>query len=160
LFDQLVDIIRLARVFFLTTDQDVDLPPAGRERPETSFHSEQQKLSNVAEVEPHSAAIRPAIFSHLVPNEIGLVLEPPRLHHFQPLGEQGVGAPQIKVALLGRECTDRECPDLRETQSLIPAQALVFGRDLAGAIGEPPGRIDEYRRERSPELLELLLWRH
>src|SRR5262245_16381649 len=81
-FDDLVLLVRLARMLALARRQEVHLPPSRRERARApAAHPEQDELGHVPEIETHAASVRPAVLAHLVPDDVGFVDEAPRLHH-------------------------------------------------------------------------------
>src|SRR5262249_23000118 len=90
-----------------------------------------------------AATVRAAVLADLVPDEVRLVGEPPALHRGQGLGEQGVGTPEIEVALRQGEVADRQGGDFPTAPRRGAAQATVLGGHLAGAVQESPGRVDE-----------------
>src|SRR5580700_1734793 len=83
-FDEVVLLVRLARVLALTSLDHVDLRPAGRQCPQTSTNSEKDGLRHVPEVEADAATVRPAVLPSLGPDEVGYVAETPCLHDTKP----------------------------------------------------------------------------
>ena len=91
-------LVGFARMLALARRQQIHLPPPRRERARVpAAHAEQQQLGHVAEIEADPAAVRTAVLADLVPDDVGLVAEPPRLHHREALRQERVRAPQIEV---------------------------------------------------------------
>ena len=61
-------------------------------------NSEQQYLSHISEVKTDAPAIRHSILANFFPYDISLVGKSPCLHNLQPLRQQSIWHPQIKVA--------------------------------------------------------------
>ena len=61
----------------------------------------------VAEIKADAASIRAAILADFVPDDVALVVEPPRLHDPQTFRQQRVGHPQIQVRSVVRQLLDR-----------------------------------------------------
>src|SRR5205823_5637333 len=79
--DDVVLFVGLARVLALAARQQIDLAPARSTCARVlAVHTEQNELGNVAKVETDATAVRAAVPSYLVPNEIRFVLESPRAH--------------------------------------------------------------------------------
>src|SRR5262245_60888179 len=69
--DELVLLVRLARVLALARRQQIHLPPSRRQRARVlAAHAEQQELSHVAEIEADPAPVGAAILAHLVPDDV------------------------------------------------------------------------------------------
>ena len=109
-------------------------------------HSEQDYLSDVAEIEADSSAIRAAIFPDLVPDEVRFVLEPPSFHDFKALQDKGVRDPEIEVTLWQDELRDRQLKNLIVGHRSISQEALMLRSHLPRAVHKPPRRIGQYRR--------------
>src|ERR1043166_3433135 len=134
----------------LACSEQIHLPSAWRERPRIlAADSEEDQLSHIAEIEPNAAAIRSTIFSDLVPNNIGFVIEAPRLHHREPFRQQGVRTPQVKMRGIGCDIADRQHLDFIELHRAVARQALVLRRNLSGFVCELPWRIGQDRCELS-----------
>src|SRR5262245_23906146 len=89
--DDGVLLVGLARVFAFARGEQIDLSPAGRERARVpALDAEQDQLGHVAEIEADAAPVRAAVLAYLVPHEIGLVGEAPRLHHGEAFRQQRV----------------------------------------------------------------------
>src|SRR5262245_35908433 len=128
----------------LARRQQIHLPPSRRQRARVlAAYAEQQELSHIAEIEADPAAIGATVLAHLVPNDVGLVAEAPRLHYCEALGQERVRAPQIQMCLVGGDLRDRQRHDLLERHGAVARKAPVLRRDLPGLIGEPPRRIGE-----------------
>ena len=78
--NDVVELARLSTVLLLLRSDDVHLPPSGSKCPNRSTHSKQHHLSRIPEVEANASSIWPSVFAYLVPDDIGLVLESPRIH--------------------------------------------------------------------------------
>src|SRR5206468_4830167 len=65
----LVDFVRFFGMFLLATCDDVDLATARRQRPQFTLYAKEHQFGHVSEIETDSAAIRPAVFSRLVPDD-------------------------------------------------------------------------------------------
>src|SRR5262249_53919698 len=97
--DERILLVGLARVLTLARRQEIDLPAARRQRAGVlALHAEQHELGDVAEIEADTAPVGAAIFSHLVPDDVGLVGEAPRLHPPQSFRRAGRWDPQDRVA--------------------------------------------------------------
>src|SRR5262245_30701687 len=118
--DELVLLVGLARMLALARRQQIHLPPSRRERAcVLAAHAEQNELGHVAEIETDRAAVRAAILAHLVPDDVGLVAETPRLHHRQAVGQERVRAPEIEMRPVGRYICNRQRHDLCEGHGAI-----------------------------------------
>src|SRR5438874_1446558 len=72
IFDNLILLIRLARMLALARRQQIHLPPSGRERARLlAAHAEQDQLGHVAEIEPDPASVRASVLAYLVPDDVG-----------------------------------------------------------------------------------------
>src|SRR5262245_43237103 len=149
-FKNVVLLIWLARMLALARCQQVHLPPPRREGAGVlAAHTEQDQLSDIAEIETDSAPVRAAVFPYLVPDDVGFVCEAPRLQDSEPLGQHGVRAPEIQMRSGRSKLTDRKRHDLVELHRAVTRQALVLWPDLAGLVGELPGRVSEDRAKMS-----------
>lgn len=118
--DQLVLLVRLAAMFALAGLDHVDLTSAGIERTGVlAAHAEQDDLGDIPEIEADAASVRPAVLPHLVPDQVGLVLEPPGLHHPQSVGQKGIGHPKIKMSSVSCEAFDGQAADIVQRHGLI-----------------------------------------
>jgi len=79
--DQFVLFIGLSRVLSLSCFYDVDLRARWREGTHASTYAEEQELGHIAEIEPHTAAIRLAVFAALGPDDIRHIAKPPSFHN-------------------------------------------------------------------------------
>ncbi len=146
--DQLVLLIGFAAVFPLPRDDDVFLPPALREGTRVpSVNAEQDDLRYVSEVEADATPIRSAVLAYLVPDEVGLVFEPPLPHDLQSERQQRIGNPQVKVRRIRNEVRHGQGAYFIERHRGITRQPLVLGRHLPGLVVKPPRRIRQDRRE-------------
>jgi hypothetical protein len=86
---------------------EIYLPPARCERASIfAFYPEEDQFGDVTEVEADSSTIRPAIFAHLMPDDVGLIFEAPRLHDGKTFWEQCVRAPEIEMRGWCRDVID------------------------------------------------------
>jgi hypothetical protein len=132
----------------LARGQQIDLSPSRREGAGVlAADAEQDQFGDVAEVEADAAAVRAAVLADLVPDDVGLVGEAPRLHHGEAIGQHRVGAPQIKVRRRCRYLRNRERADLAELHGAIARQTLVLRSYLPGLVGELPGRVGKDGRK-------------
>ena len=149
--DDVVLLVGLAGVFALAGGHQVDLPPPRRQRARVlAARAEQHDLGHVAEIEPHAAPVRPAVLADLVPDDVGLVLKPPRRQHPQPVGQQRIRDPEIAMRPRLQIIGHRQRADVVERQRVVAAEPPMLRRDLAGAVGEAPGRIGHHGRESPP----------
>src|SRR5437763_114787 len=90
-------------MFALSAGQIVHLGPPRLQRSGVlALNAEEHEFGHVPEIEPHTASIRAAIFSDLVPDDVALVSESPRLHDFESPRQQCIGYPQVQMGgLLG-----------------------------------------------------------
>src|SRR6266567_2085939 len=94
--DNRVLFVRLTRMLALARRDKVYLPAPRRKRSRVlTTHTEQDELSDVTEVKSNAASIRTAVFAHLVPDNIALVVETPRFHDRETLGQERVRTPKI-----------------------------------------------------------------
>jgi len=77
--DQVVLLVGLAGVLTLAGLDHVDRRPGRLQGPHGTLDTEQDRLSDVAEVEADPAAVRSAVLAALGPDDIGDVPEAPRL---------------------------------------------------------------------------------
>lgn len=130
--------------------KQVHLPPTGRERPcILAAHAEQHQFGDIAKIESHASPVRPSVFPDLVPDDVGLVLEAPCLHHGEALRKHGVRTPQIKVCRIRRDVAYRQHLDLIELHSAVARQPLVLGCYFPGFVRELPRRVGENCRKPS-----------
>ena len=122
----------------------VDLAASGRLGAHVlAAGAEQQDLGHVAEIEADAAPVRAAVLADLVPDDVGLVVEPPGAQDLEPLGQECVRHPEIAMRAVLQVRGHRQRADLVQFHRRIASEAFVFGRDLAGAVDEPPGRIGQ-----------------
>jgi len=147
-FDDFVLLVGFARMFAFAGGKQIDLAPAGRKRTRIlSAHAKQNEFGHIAKIEANATAVRAAVLSYLVPNDIGLVAEAPCLHDRQAFGQKGVRAPQVQMRLLPGDMLDRKRLDIVERERAIAREAPVFRRHLPGLVGELPRRVCEDRRK-------------
>ena len=60
-------------------------------------HSKKNQFGDVAKIESDSTPVGPAVFADLVPDEIGLVLETPRMHDGKAFRKKCIWAPKIQM---------------------------------------------------------------
>src|SRR5258708_24480393 len=83
----------------LTGCQQIHLsPPRGKCAGILAPCAEQNEFGYVAKIEANAASIGAAVFANLVPNDVGLVVEAPCLHHCKTFWYQCVGAPKIEMS--------------------------------------------------------------
>src|SRR5690606_26507222 len=84
ILNDLVLLVGLAAVLALAALDHVDLASTGIERAGVpSAHTEQQQFGDVSKIEADTAAVRAAILTDLVPDDVGDVAEAPPLHYFK-----------------------------------------------------------------------------
>src|SRR6267142_2478088 len=153
-FDDSVLLVRLTRMFALAGCKKIYLPPTRSKGARVlAAHAKQDQLGVIAEIETNATPIRATILAHLVPDDVGFVIETPRLHDGEAFGQKRIRAPQIQVRSWRNEFPDWKRDDLVELHRPIARQALVLGRNLAGLVGELPRRIGEDGGE-APALCE------
>src|SRR5581483_6812894 len=82
----------------LPSGKQVHLAPAGRECTRVfAPYPEQDELGHVPKIEANPSPVRATVLAHLVPDDIGLVGEAPRLHHGQPIRKHRVWAPKVEM---------------------------------------------------------------
>lgn len=75
----------------LTRRQQIHLPTSWRERTRIlAANPKQDQFRDITEVKANTAPIRSTILAHLVPDDVGLVIEAPRLHDRETFGQQRV----------------------------------------------------------------------
>src|SRR5882672_7948850 len=142
--DDSVLLIGLAGMFTFARCKKIYLPPTWSKRARVlTAHAKQDQFGNIAEIETDATPIRAAIFAHLVPDDVGFVIETPCLHDGEAFGQKRIRAPEIQVRSWRNEFPDWKRHDLVELHRPIARQALVLGRNLAGLVGELPRRIGE-----------------
>lgn len=150
-FDNGVLLVRLARVLAFARLDHVHLPPSRRQRPRVlAARAEQKDFGDVAEIEPDTAPVRAAVLADLVPDDVALVIEAPRLHHRKSLRQQGVRRPEIKVRGVLHHVGHGQCADVVGRQGFIARQPAMFRCDLASAVGEAPRRVGQHRMKSPP----------
>ena len=104
----------------LARRQKIYLPPPRRERPGVlAANTEQNKFSDVAEVKAHTASVRAAVFSYLVPDDVGLVCEAPSLHDSETIRQHCVRTPKIEMRCRRGDVRHGQCADLVELHSAV-----------------------------------------
>src|SRR5258705_1904986 len=142
--DDSVLFIGLAGMFALASSENIHLSATRSERAcVLAAHAKQDQLGDIAEIETNSAAIRAAILAHFVPDDVGFVIETPRLHNGKALGQHSIRAPEIQVRSWRNEVPDWKRHDLVEPHRTVARQALVLGGHFAGLVSELPRRIGE-----------------
>ena len=84
----------------------VGLSATRSERTQAPFYAEKHHFSDVTEVEPNTAAIGSAVFSHLVPDDIGFIGKPPGLEEMQTFREKRIWAPEVNMASVFGKLSD------------------------------------------------------
>jgi len=112
-FDDVVLLVRLTRMFALHTGEVVNLSSSRRERPGVlPADSEQDQLSDVAEIKADSSAIRAPVLTDLVPYKIALIPEAPSLHNRKTIRKEGIGAPKVQMCGRRSDPRDRKTDDV------------------------------------------------
>src|SRR4051812_48698344 len=100
-FNDPILLVGLARMLAFTCAEQVHLASTGSKRASIlPPNAKQNEFSDITEIETDAAPVGAAVFTYFVPNEIGLVIEPPSLHHRKAIRQERIGAPQIKVCSL------------------------------------------------------------
>src|SRR5262249_1943290 len=87
-FDEGILLVRLAGMFALACPDTVHLSPARCKRSRIlAADAEQQQFGDIAEVETDATSIRAAVLAKLVPYDVCLVVEAPRAHDEQAVGQ-------------------------------------------------------------------------
>ena len=147
-FDDGIKLIRLSRVLPLLGGKVIDLPATGTERSRVlPAHAKQDKLRDIAEIEADTTAVGAAVFADLVPDDIGLVGEAPRLHRGETIREESIRHPQVEMGSFLGDVAHGERQDLLDRHGGVAPQAFMLGGHLPGAVLKPPGRIGENCRE-------------
>ena len=84
--DDIIDLVGLARVLSLASDDDVGLSPAWRQSPHGATHTEQDEFRHIPEIEPDTSPVWAPVSTHFVPDQVRLVRKPPPPHHLQTFG--------------------------------------------------------------------------
>ena len=143
--DQGDEFVRFSGVLPLLCPEQIHLGPGRGQRPVPAApNAKEQDFRHVPEVEPHAPAVRFSVLADLLPDDIALVLESPGLHDRKAVGKQGIGDPQIQMALLRRHLRHRQRHDVFQLHGLVAIQPLVLRRYLPGPILESPGGIGIY----------------
>src|SRR2546421_10677463 len=109
-----------------TSRHEIHLSSSGRQRAcIPAFDTEQNQLRHIAEVKSNATAIRTAVPANLMPDKVGLVGEAPCLQYRQPVRQQCIWAPQIKMRCGSRHLLDWKRFDVLELQCAISQKALV-----------------------------------
>lgn len=66
-------------------------------------HPKEDELGYVPEIETDATAVRAAVLSDLVPDEVAFVFESPGFHNRDTIGQQRVRNPKIQVGSFRRE---------------------------------------------------------
>lgn len=86
----------------LTGCGKVHLPWAGRKAPRIArLGAEEDELRDIAEMEASPASVRAPVIGHLVPDNVGLVLETPRRQNLKPPRQQRIASPEIAMRGVG-----------------------------------------------------------
>lgn len=143
-FNQLVLLVGLAGMFALLLGDEIHLPPPRRQRARVlAANAEQDDFRDIAKIEADAPTVGAAVLACLVPDQVRLVRETPRLHHFEPVRQKRVGNPQVEMRSRGRDVLHGKRADLRQRHRAVAAQPPMLRRHLAGAVRELPRRIGE-----------------
>src|SRR5664280_969320 len=135
-------------MFTLARSEQIHLPPTRRKRScVLAAHTKQNILGDVAEINANAAAIRAAVFTDLMPDDVRLVGKTPSLHHRDSIGQQCIWAPQVEMRCWRKNLRHRQSSDLVKLHRAVAREPLVLGRHFSGLVDELPGRIGENRRE-------------
>lgn len=141
----------------LSGRENVSLCPPWFKRSHTSTNTKQYKLSDIPKVKPDSPSIWPAVFSNLVPDQIGLIGKTPALHHFKTFCKKSIWNPKIKVCLRCSYSIDRQLQDFLHCHGRISKKPLMFRSHLPRPVLKAPGRISKNSRELTLDSLEKIL---
>jgi len=155
-FDELVQFVRFAGMLPFALNNHVDLPPRGGQRADLPFDAEQNQLGDVSKVEADTSSVGTAIFADFVPDKIRFVSETPGLHQFESFNQEGVGAPQIKMAFVVGVVGDGKSGEFGVAQGAVTVQPAMFRGDLAGPVGKSPGGIDQNSGKPTGESLQFV----
>lgn len=106
-----------------------------------SSYAKEDQFGDVSEIKTDTSAVRTAVFSNFVPDNIAFISKPPCLHNRQPVRQQGVGNPQIQVACVGGSSSDGKEFDIFHCHGSISCQPFMFRSHLACSVLELPWRI-------------------
>ena len=84
MLNHVIEFVGLLRMPLLHGRYDIDHPTPGLRGSEMAARTKKDEFCDIAIVEANPTTIRPAIFSNLEPNDIGLVFEAPRFHCLSP----------------------------------------------------------------------------
>ncbi len=147
-FHELILLVRLARVLTLSCRKKVYLPASWIQCSRVlSSDTKKEQFCNVPEVEADSAPIGSAVFPDFMPNDIALVLKPPRLHDVQALRQEGIRHPKVQVGDWGRCMHNGQGFDLAQGESTVPREPSMLRGDLSRSVLKLPRRV----RQNSPE---------
>src|SRR6185312_4677103 len=127
------------------------LPPSrGKRASIFPAYAKQKDFGYVTKVEANTASVGATVFSYLVPNDVGLVAEAPRLHDGQPFGQKRVRHPKIKVRYVRSNIGNRQRLNSLKRQRIVSIQPLVLRGYFSGLVLKLPRRIGKYGGEAFP----------
>src|SRR5579883_345055 len=96
----------------LASRQQVHLASSRRQRTRVlAADTKQNEFGHVPKIEADASAVRPAVLSDLMPDNIGLISEAPGLQNLEPLRQQRVWTPKIQVRSRSGQFAHRKCPN-------------------------------------------------
>ena len=152
-FDQIIDLLRLPRMFAFASRHQVHLPPARSECAHAPTDSEENQFGHIAKIETHTTPVWSAVLANLVPHDVSLVSESPAAHRLQTFSQEGVWNPEVQMAPCCGEGGHRQFENLLELHSGIAEQAFVFGRHFACSVHELPRGVRQNRGKLTFHLL-------
>src|SRR5262245_11431871 len=108
LLDNAIEGLRLPGMLAFLAHDDIFLAAAWGEGAQVAAHAEQHQFRHIAKIKPHATAVRPTVFTYLIPHQRGLVGEPPLLHDRHTVTQQRIGYPEIEVASWQHELRYRQ----------------------------------------------------
>ena len=99
--DNLILLVWFSRMLPLSCRYEIHLASSWIKSAGTApSHSKQDQFGYIPEVEAYPSPVRSAILPDLVPDNICLVLEPPRAEHLQAHRQQSIRDPQIAMGAI------------------------------------------------------------
>jgi hypothetical protein len=121
MLDHVIELIGFLRMALFHGRNNIHHASAGVSSSWVSACTEKYEFCDISIIEAHASPVRPAIFPHLEPDDIRLVLEALGLHGLKTPREEGIGAPKIEMRLLGGDAER--------------ARGAAFQRDILSRIG-------------------------
>ena len=143
--DQVVGLVRLARMLPRAAPDDVDLATAWSQRAGAApAHTEEDEFGRFAEIETDATSVRPPVLADFVPQEVALLGGAPGCKNPQVLGQERVRYPQIEMGRLGNDCGHRQRQNIVKRHRCVSAETLVLRRHFGGTVLKLPRRIREH----------------